>query len=83
MGKFIKGDIVVLPFPFSDLSQSKRRPAFVIANLEGDDIILCQITSQTVRDMYAISLKESDFQTGGLIKESNVDLTAYLLPPKA
>jgi mRNA interferase MazF len=26
MGKFIKGDVVVVPFPFSDLSQSKRRP---------------------------------------------------------
>ena len=31
MGKFVKGDIVVIPFPFSDLSGSKRRPALVIA----------------------------------------------------
>ncbi|MDL5503395.1 MAG: hypothetical protein QSU88_09280 [Candidatus Methanoperedens sp.] len=31
MARFVKGDVVVVPFPFSDLSQSKRRPALVIA----------------------------------------------------
>ena len=41
---FVKGDIVVIPFPFSDLSGIKRRPALVIAYLIDDDIILCQIT---------------------------------------
>ena len=46
MAAFVKGDIVVLPFPFSDLSASKRRPALVLADLQGDDIILCQITSK-------------------------------------
>lgn len=45
MGKFVKGDIVIVPFPFSDLSSSKKRPAMVISDLKGDDIILCQITS--------------------------------------
>ena len=44
MARFVKGDVVVVPFPFSDLSQSKRRPALIIASLEGDDAILCQIT---------------------------------------
>jgi mRNA interferase MazF len=42
MGKFVKGDIVVLNFPFSDLSGAKRRPAFVLAKLEGPESILCQ-----------------------------------------
>lgn len=50
MAKFIKGNVVVVPFPFSDLTQAKRRPALVISKLEGDDIILCQITSQAVKD---------------------------------
>ena len=45
MARFVKGDVVVVPFPFSDLTQTKRRPALVIANLSGDDLILCQITS--------------------------------------
>jgi len=43
MERLVKGDVVVLPFPFSDLSQSKKRPAFVVAPLQGDDVILCQI----------------------------------------
>ncbi len=72
MARFVKGDVVVVPFPFSDLSQSKRRPALVIANLRGDDVILCQITSQDVRDEYAVSLTEADFEAGNLQRDSNV-----------
>lgn len=72
MGKFIKGDIVVLPFPFSDLSSSKRRPALVLTSLLGNDIILCQITSQNIKDKYAIKLVESDVSKGHLNKISNV-----------
>ena len=45
MARFMKGDVVVVPFPFSDLTQAKRRPALVISALEGDDLILCQITT--------------------------------------
>jgi hypothetical protein len=50
MGGFVKGDIVIIPFPFSDLSGSKKRPAFLAANLIGDDIIVCQITSKSKSD---------------------------------
>jgi mRNA interferase MazF len=72
MGRFVKGDVVVVPFPFSDLSISKRRPALVLADLAGDDLILCQITSQSVRDTYSIELLDSDFNTGSLHKPSNI-----------
>ncbi|WP_459879843.1 hypothetical protein [Desulfothermus naphthae] len=41
MERFIKGDVIVIPFPFSDLTGRKRRPALVISNLEGQDLILC------------------------------------------
>jgi len=34
MGKFVKGDIVVTPFPFSDLSANKKRPALIVAKIE-------------------------------------------------
>ena len=46
MGTFVKGDVVVLPFPFSDLTAAKKRPALVIAALSGDDIVIALITSQ-------------------------------------
>ena len=72
MAKFVKGDVVVIPFPFSDLTESKRRPAFVIANLEGDDVILCQITSKIVQDMYSLPIDDSDFETGSLKQPSNI-----------
>ncbi|HME56160.1 MAG TPA: hypothetical protein VKM55_28415 [Candidatus Lokiarchaeia archaeon] len=40
MAKFVKGDVVVVPFPFSNLSENKRRPALVVASLTGNDAIL-------------------------------------------
>lgn len=72
MATFIKGEIVVLPFPFSDLSSSKRRPALVLADLHGDDVILCQITSKNTRDNNAISLLNSDLISGSLSVDSNI-----------
>ena len=72
MEKFVKGDVVVVPFPFSDLTQAKRRPALVVSVLEGDDLILSQITSQFVKDSYAISIEGKDFEEGGLKQKSNV-----------
>jgi mRNA interferase MazF len=78
MAKFVKGDIVVIPFPFSDLSQAKRRPALVITDLIGDDLILCQITSQSISDRHAISLDDGDFQSGSLKRKSNIRPNRFL-----
>lgn len=72
MARFIKGEIVVLPFPFSDLSTSKRRPALVLAGLQGNDVILCQITSQNIKDDYAINLTNHEFSKGSLNKPSHI-----------
>ena len=72
MARFVKGDVVVVPFPFSDLSRAKRRPALVVAELEGDDRILCQITSQQLHDRYSIVLRDVDFESGGLRRESRI-----------
>jgi mRNA interferase MazF len=70
--QFVKGDIVVVPFPFSNLSDAKRRPALVLANLDGNDIILCQITSVARNDQYAIPLDNSDYLNGNLSTKSFV-----------
>ncbi|PSB15029.1 type II toxin-antitoxin system PemK/MazF family toxin [Phormidesmis priestleyi ULC007] len=72
MAKFIRGDVIIVPFPFSDLTQTKRRPALVVAPLAGDDVILCQITSQATRDDYAITLTRDDFISGELNQVSNI-----------
>jgi mRNA interferase MazF len=72
MGAFVKGDVVVVPFPFADLSGNKKRPALVVANLLGADVVLCLITSQKAKDTYAIALAHNDFATGGLRQLSNI-----------
>ncbi len=72
MARFVKGDVVVVPFPFSDLTQAKRRPALIISNLDGNDLILCQITSQSIKDNYAIPLIDQDFTKGSLKQHSNI-----------
>lgn len=64
MGSFVKGDVVIFPFPFTDLSSPKKRPALVVAVLPGDDVICAMITSQAYGD--AVVLSFSDFSSGTL-----------------
>jgi mRNA interferase MazF len=68
----VRGDVVVVPFPFSDLTVAKRRPALVVAELDGDDLILCQITSRPLADRYAVPLDDGDFSDGSLRLPSNI-----------
>jgi mRNA interferase MazF len=72
MERFVKGDVVIVPFPFSDLTQTKRRPALIIATLQGNDLILCQITSRSIADDYTIALEADDFRVGNLQQSSNI-----------
>ncbi|CAN5393068.1 type II toxin-antitoxin system PemK/MazF family toxin [soil metagenome] len=73
MVKPVIGDVVVLPFPQTDLQVGKRRPALVVADLAGDDLILCQITSKShQRDPYSIPLLTTDFGRGGLKLDSYI-----------
>lgn len=66
MGTFTVGSVVLLPFPFSDLSHSKRRPAVVLAAAEHGDWILCQVTSKSYADPRAVELTDNDFEHGSL-----------------
>jgi mRNA interferase MazF len=70
------GSVILVPFPFSDLSQSKIRPALVLADVGRGDWILCQITSKSYADARAIRLDGPDFVSGGLA------LASYVRPGK-
>lgn len=72
MEKFINGDVVVLPFPFTDLSSTRKRPALILTDIAGNDFIMLQITSKNVKDTYAIPLTGSDFSSGSLNQNSNI-----------
>ena len=72
MGGVRAGVVVLVRFPFSDLSSSKLRPALVVASAGGTDWILCQITSNPYNDPGAVVLKTESFAEGGLPRESFV-----------
>ncbi len=76
MGAFAAGDVVLLPFPFSDLTGAKQRPVLLLANVGRGDWIACQITSNPYGDPQAIMLGDDAFSEGGLQRVS------YLRPGK-
>lgn len=70
MGKPVAGEVLVIPFPQTDLVVGKRRPALVLVDLPGDDLILCQITSRARFDGFSIPLDSGDFERGQLNQPS-------------
>jgi mRNA interferase MazF len=74
MVKPVAGEIVVIPFPRPDSGQ--RRPAFVIADLPGADLILCQITGRGHFDGFAVTLDKSDCERG------QIDQPCYIRPQR-
>lgn len=72
MEPFVRGDIVVVEFPFNNVLGSKRRPALVLADWKGIDVLLCQITSKLGRDAYSIPVTSEDFSEGFLTYTSHV-----------
>jgi mRNA interferase MazF len=69
--RFVTGSVVLVNWPFADLSGSKIRPAIVVAGIGDDNYILCQVTSQSYHEA-AIDLQESDFDSGSLRKKSYI-----------
>ena len=72
MEKFTVGSVVLVSFPFSNLKGNKIRPALVLAQVEFDNLILCQITSKPYSSKTAISIEQSDFSKGALPVKSFV-----------
>ena len=70
------GTVVLVRFPFSDLSQAKLRPAVALADAGRGDWILCQVTSKPYGDAQAVALDDDSFATGSL------RVTSYARPGK-
>ena len=70
MGGPRAGTVVLVRFPFSDLSSSKLRPAVVLAAAGGSDWVLCQVTSNPYGDSRAVPITQASFSSGGLSRES-------------
>ena len=60
------GAVVLVTFPFSDLSQSKLRPAVVLAKAGKNDWILAQITSNAYSDPRVTKITDDNFSSGSL-----------------
>ena len=71
-----RGSVILVRFPFSDLSDSKRRPAVVLADVGRGDFVLAQVTSKPYADPDAVELTGASFARGGL------SLTSYARPGK-
>lgn len=58
-----QGDVVLVPFPFTDLTGSKPRPAIIVSNSlvnNSDDVILVQVTTQSIRGPLGLTISNSD-----------------------
>jgi len=83
MERFVKGDVIVMPFPYSDFSGAKKRPAIVIATLKGDDVILSQITTVRRTDENLTNLSKKDFKTGHLNRDSFINMSQIFTADKS
>ena len=76
--RYRRGDIVLVPFPFTDLSSTKKRPALVVSpdkfNEHAQDVVLVAITSQP-SDSHVVSLDEHDYVDGKLPRTSFVKVS--------
>ena len=72
MEGFVKGEIIVIEFPFSDLKDAKRRPVLIVKVLKGEDIIVLQITGSSYEPSVEIRINNNDFKNGSLKRDSFV-----------
>ncbi len=76
MTPFEFGDIILVPFPFTDQSTTKKRPAVVISskayNTERPDLIIMAVTSQIKPTSTIGEIIVQQWQEAGLLKPSAI-----------
>lgn len=73
MEKVSQKDLILLPFPFSDKSGSKVRPALILSNNKfnlSEDIIICAITSNLDNNNFSVNLNNNNLESGTLYEPS-------------
>lgn len=72
--RYKQREIVLVPFPYSDLRTTKRRPVLILSNDDYndnfEDVLVCVITSNRFRDEYSIDLNDTDLEMGFLPEPS-------------
>jgi len=75
---FEQGEILIVPFPFSDLSSIKQRPVLVLSKREynegKDDIITCGITSNLKDSSYSILIENNNLERGNIPTVSRIKI---------
>lgn len=70
-----RGDVILVPFPFSDQTTTKKRPAVIINsnsyNQISSDIVIMAITSRTEEVFGIGEVLVKDWSKAGLIKPSS------------
>ena len=72
MARYVKGDLVLMPFPFSGEAGYKHRPALVLASWDyagGTDYLTCLVTTQKASDPHLMSLTRTDTAGGSLAQD--------------
>ena len=72
MEGLVKGDVIVIDFPYSNLKNSKRRPVLILKVPAGEDIIALQIPSSSYEKAVEIVIKKEDFKQGNLKRDSHI-----------
>ena len=68
--KYKKGDIIIIGFPFSDLSATKKRPALIVSNdvvNKTGDYLMVQITSKVRKDALSLPITENDYEKNKIL----------------
>ena len=71
-----QGEVIIVPFPFSDLSSVKQRPVLILSknsdNENSSDIITCGITSNLRNIKYSVLISNKDLENGEIPTESRI-----------